>query len=99
MRLHAFATVVGLMLVSLMRVALGTSQSARGMMRRLGEIEATTVRVRTKNQGRREGVLIPPELKVEQRRWVEKMELGRWMPAILSSSAASPPRDDEQPTA
>lgn len=99
LRLHTFSAVVGLMLVSLVRVALGTSQSARSMMQRLAEIEATTLRVRTKDRGRREGVQIPPELTVEQRRWAEKMELGRWMPSLLSSSITSSSRDDEQPAA
>jgi len=99
LRLHTFATVVGLMLVSLVRVALGTSKSARGMMQQLGEIEATLLRVRTKDRGRRESVLIPPELTIEQRRWAEKMELGRWMPTILSSSIKSVSRADEQPAA
>ena len=97
LRLHTFATVVGLMLVSLVRVALGTSKSARGMMQQLGEMEATILRVRTKDRGRRESVLIPPELTVEQRRWAEQTELGRWMPTILSSSTKSVPRADEQP--
>src|SRR5207237_6640032 len=68
LRLHTFATVIGLMLVSLARVALGTSKSARSMMKTLGELEATMVRVRTKERGRRETVLIPPELTTDQRK-------------------------------
>src|SRR5438105_15774737 len=81
LRLHTFATVIGLMLVSLARVALGTSKSARSMMKTLGELEATMVRVRTKERGRRETVLIPPELTAEQKRWAGEMALERWMPS------------------
>jgi hypothetical protein len=39
------ATVVGLALVSLARIALGTGKSALGMMKTLKEIELTAVRV------------------------------------------------------
>src|SRR5437016_2851888 len=99
LRLHTFATVIGLMLVSLARVALGTSKSARSMMKTLGELEATMVRVRTKERGRRETVLIPPELTAEQKRWAGEMALERWMPALLSSRMQSTPKADEQPTA
>ncbi|MCC6390613.1 MAG: transposase [Bryobacterales bacterium] len=95
LRLHTFATVVGLMLVSLVRIALGTSKSVREMMKQLGEMEATVLRVRTKDRGRRESVLIPPELTAEQRRWAEKLELGRWMPTIVKSV----PQVNEQPAA
>src|SRR5207249_9419617 len=41
LRLHTFATVIGLMLVSLARVALGTSKSARSRMKALGELEGS----------------------------------------------------------
>ena len=99
LRLHTFATVIGLMLVSLARVALGTSKSARSMMKTLGELEATMVRVRTKERGRRETVLIPPELTAEQKRWAGEMALERWMPALLSSRMQSTPKADEQPAA
>src|SRR5437016_11899553 len=99
LRLHTFATVIGLMLVSLARVALGTSKSARSMMKTLGELEATMVRVRTKERGRRETVLIPPELTAEQKRWAGEMALERWMPVFLSSRMQSTPKADEQPAA
>ena len=99
LRLHTFATVIGLMLVSLARVALGTSKSARSMMKTLGELEATMVRVRTKERGRRETVLIPPELTAEQKRWAGEMALERWMPVLLSSRMQSTPKADEQPAA
>src|SRR2546422_7963354 len=47
LRLHTFATVIGLTLVSLARMALGAGKSARSTMQILGGIEATMVRVRT----------------------------------------------------
>ena len=47
-RLHTFATVIGLTLVSLVRLALGTRKSPQGMMKTLAEVKATLVRVRTK---------------------------------------------------
>ena len=89
LRLHTFATVIGLMLVSLARMALGTGRSARGMMQILAGIEATMVRVRTNERGRRATVLLAPELTAEQRKAVQTFELGRWMLALLSSRSAS----------
>ena len=47
LRLHTFATVIGLMLVSLARIALGTEASARAMMTSLAGIRATLVRTTT----------------------------------------------------
>jgi transposase len=41
LRLHTFATVLGLMLVSLAKLVLNTKKSARGMMRELAEIDAS----------------------------------------------------------
>lgn len=99
LRLHTFATVLGLTLVSLVRIALGTRKSARSMMQELGKIKATMLRVRTKERGRRETVLVPPELTAEQRRWAEKLDLGRWMPTLLSSRKKSRLKADEQPAA
>ena len=92
LRLHTFATVVGLALVSLARIALGTGKSTLGMMKTLKGIEATMVRVRTKERGRRATVLLAPELTVEQRQAVETFELGRWFPAILSSMNRNAPK-------
>src|SRR5437879_3855613 len=46
LRLHTFATVLGLMLVSLAKIALGTGDSALAMMGDLAEIRATMVRTR-----------------------------------------------------
>lgn len=93
LRLHTFATVTGLMLVSLARLALGTGKSARSTMQMLAGIEATMVRVRTKERGRRATVLLAPELTAEQRKAVQTFDLGRWIPTLLSSrgsSASSP---------
>jgi hypothetical protein len=86
LRLHTFATVIGLTLVSLVRLALGTRQSALSMMKSLAEVNATMVRVRTKDRGRRPTVLLAPDLTAEQRKAVKIFELDRWMPTLLSSS-------------
>jgi transposase len=93
LRLHTFATVIGLTLVSLARIALGTGKSARNMMQTLAGIAATMVRVRTKQRGRRATVLLAPELTADQRKAVRTFDLGRWMPTLLSSriqSASNP---------
>lgn len=88
LRLHTFATVIGLMLVSLVRLALGTPQSALSMMGTLGEVKATLVRVRRKRRGRRATVMLVPDLTADQRKAVKIFELGRWMPQLLSSRAS-----------
>src|SRR5438874_30855 len=51
LRLHTFATVIGLALVSLARVALGSGRSARSMMQMLAGIAATMVQVRRNELG------------------------------------------------
>ena len=89
LRLHTFATVVGLMLVGLARVALGSAKSARSMMQTLAGVEATLVQVRTKERGRRATVLLAPELTGEQRKAVRIFDLGRWLPQLLSSMRPS----------
>lgn len=86
LRFHTFATVIGLMLVSLVRMALGTRQSALRMMKTLADVKATLVRVRTNERGRRPTILLAPDLTAEQRKAVKIFELGRWMPTLLSSS-------------
>ena len=83
-RLHTFATVLGLMLVSLAKIALGTGESALAMMGGLAEIRATLVRTTTGGPGRRATVMIAPELNSSQRRAVQTFELDRWMPTLLS---------------
>ena len=90
LRLHTFATVLGLMLVSLAKIALGTEASARQMMENLAEIKATLVRTTTGGAGRRPTVLLAPELTAEQRRAVRKFELDRWFPDILSCITSRP---------
>ena len=90
LRLHTFATVLGLMLVSLARTALAPDQSARRMLQSLEEIKVTLVRTTTGGPGRRPTVMLAPELSAEQRRAVKLFELDKWFPAILSSSPVRP---------
>jgi len=90
LRLHTFATVIGLMLVSLVRITLGTEASARSMMETLAGIAATIVRTTTGGSGRRPTVMLPPELSAEQRRAVRLFELDRWMPSLLSCMRTRP---------
>lgn len=90
LRLHTFATVVGLMLVSLAKIALGTDASVRKTMESLGEIRATLVRTTTGGAGRRPTVMLAPELTTEQRRAVRVFDLERWFPNILSCMTARP---------
>ena len=84
LRLHTFATVVGLTLVSLVRVALDPEGSALTMMESLREVRATLLRTRSGKLGRPETVMLAPELTVEQSRSVEVFELARWLPALLA---------------
>ena len=99
LRLHTFATVIGLELVSLARLASATQKSAQGMMKTLSGIEATLVRVRAKKRGRPATVLLAPDLTREQQACVERFELGRWMPLLLSSSNERPIQADRMPAA
>ena len=86
LRLHTFATVIGLALVSLARLKFGGGKSVNSLMKTLAEVKATLVRVRTKGRGRRATVMLGPDLSAEQRKAVNSFELGRWMPTLLSSS-------------
>jgi transposase len=86
LRLHTFATVIGLALVSLVRLKFGGRKSVRSVMKTLTDVNATLVRVRTKERGRRATVMLGPDLNAEQRKAVDVFELGRWMPTLLSSS-------------
>jgi hypothetical protein len=99
LRLHTFATVIGLELVSLARLAAGTQRSARDMMSTLSAIEATLVRVRAKQRGRPATVLLAPDLTREQQAFIEKFQLERWMPGLLSSSHEEAPQADSKPAA
>ena len=87
LRLHTFASVIGLMLVSLVRLALGTEVSTHEMMERLGAIEATLVRTSRSGMGRRPTVHLAPELDSLQRRAVKTFQLERWLPALSSAMA------------
>ena len=84
LRLHTFATVIGLMLVSLVKIALRTTDSVRAMMDSLAAIRATLVRTTTGGMGRRPTVALAPELTTNQRRAVKTFELERWMPSLAS---------------
>jgi transposase len=88
LRLHTFATVIGLMLVSLVRLTLRTPLSAKKMMASLADIRATLVRTTTGKTGRRPTVMLAPALTPLQRRAVRLFELARWMPSLSSCSDA-----------
>ncbi len=92
LRLHTFATVLGLMLVSLAKVALATKDSVKAMMESLGAINATLVRTTTGGMGRRPTILLAPELTAEQRDAVRTFELDRWMPVLASCMQSRPLR-------
>jgi transposase len=85
LRIHTFATVLGLMLVSLVRLTLSTKQSARRTMKNLAEIEATQVRTTSGGMGRRPTWLLAPDITPWHKRAIETFELGRWMPELLSA--------------
>ncbi len=89
-RLHTFATVLGLMLVSLARIALATDVSAKAMLESLAGIQATLVRTSTGGPGRRPTVMLAPELTTAQRRAVKVFELSKWFPDILSCMNSRP---------
>lgn len=86
LRLHTFATVLGLMLVSLAKLALGTRKSAKAMMKFLAQMDVTLVRTKTGGKGRRPTVMLAPDLSAEQAKAAQVFELDRWMPTILSTS-------------
>lgn len=86
LRLHTFAAVIGLMLVALVRLALGADMPVNTMMERLAAVRATLLRVRTGKPGRPPTVLVPPEIDHLQRKAVRVFELDRWLPAISSAS-------------
>ena len=99
LRIHTFATVIGLELVSLARLALGSQKLARGMMKTLSGIEATSVRVRANQRGRPATVVLGPDLTRDQQTCAETFDLARWMPALLSSSPESASQPDRRPAA
>lgn len=85
LRLHTFATVLGLTLASLVRLALGPGYSTKETLDQLAGIEATMVRTSTGAKGRRPVAFLAPELTALQRRAVSTFELDRWLPALLSA--------------
>lgn len=99
LRLHTFATVLGLTLVSLAKIALGTEKSVRATMRSLAEIDATVVRTATGGMGRRPTAMLAPDLSAEQAKAVATFDLGRWFPALLSTSTPTRARAAKQDAA
>ncbi len=85
LRLHTFATVLGLTLASLARIALRPGLSTKEMLDQLAAIEATLVRTSTGAKGRRPVVYIAPELNALQHRAVAVFELERWLPAFSAA--------------
>jgi hypothetical protein len=83
LRLHTFATVLGLMLVSLAKIALGTDASVRRMMEALAQVKVTLVKTKTGAAGRRPTAMLAPTLTAEQRRAVKVFELQRWTPSLF----------------
>jgi hypothetical protein len=83
LRLHTFATVLGLMLVSLAKIALGSDASALRMMEGLAAIKVTLVKTKTGAAGRRPTAMLVPELTAEQRRAAKLFELDRWVPTLF----------------
>ena len=94
LQLHTFATVLGLTLVALAKLAFDTKQSAPVFMQDLANINATLVRTSTGQQGRRPTVMLPPELSPAQQKAVRLFELDRWMPSLSSTmnQTSSPQR-------
>jgi len=82
LRLHTFATVLGLTLVALAHLALRSKRSALSVMRELAAVRATLVRTTTGRKGRRPTVLLAPELSNVQRKAVAAFELDRWLPSL-----------------
>jgi hypothetical protein len=89
LRLHTFSTVLGLMLVSLAKLALEFDGSARALMKQLSDLSATIVTEATGARGRRPTYAIPPALNTLQARAVECFQLDRWLPSLPSSRSAA----------
>lgn len=82
LRLHTFATVLGLMLVGLARIALKTGLSAKAMIEALAGIEVTLVRVSGAKLGRPPAYPVLPALTPLQRSAVKVFDLDRWIPGL-----------------
>jgi len=89
LQMHTFATVLGLTLVALAKLALNSRQSAPAFMRELSDIKATLVRTDTGRTGRRPTVMLAPELSATQKKAVQVFELARWMPTLSSTMSRS----------
>lgn len=85
LRLHTFATVLGLTLAALAKLALGSKKSGLAVMKELAGIKATLVQTNTGAKGRRPTVMLPPDLSATQRRAVKTFQLQRWMPSLSST--------------
>ena len=94
LRLHTFASVLGLMLVSLVKLALGTTDSVKVMMQQLGAIKATLMRYPRQGKGRPITLPVPASLDADQAQAVKLFELHRWLPSLLSWR----PRRTKSPT-
>jgi len=95
LRLHTFATVLGLTLVSLVRLALGGSASIRSIMADLASIQATLVTT-TGGRGRRPTWHLAPQLSVEQQRAVDVFGLARWFPSLSYTRSKDDPSPEKQ---
>lgn len=98
LRLHTFATVIGLTLVSLVRLTLSPGKSAQSTIKSLSELKATLVRVRGKGRGRRATEMLAPDVTAEQRKAIKIFDLERWLPTLRSSIRQSAPTPDTGPS-
>jgi hypothetical protein len=89
LQMHTFATVLGLTLVALAKLALDSRQSPPAFMRELSDIKATLVRTDTGRTGRRPTVMLAPELSATQKKAVQVFALDRWMPTLSSTMTRS----------
>ncbi len=84
LRVHTFATVLGLTLVSLARLAMKSDLSASATMQALAGIKATLVRPAA-TRGRPPTYFLPPELTPFQRDAIRVFKLDQWLPSLLSA--------------
>ena len=82
LRLHTFATVLGLTLTALAKLVLASKKSAVATMKELAAIRPTLVRTSSGAKGRRPTVMIAPELSPAQQKAVRAFALDRWMPSL-----------------
>jgi transposase len=82
LQLHTFATVLGLMLVSLLRIALGTRGSISAMMTMLAGIEGTLVQMPASGRGRPPTGMLLSKLSPQQRKAIRIFQIDRWHPNL-----------------